>query len=160
MMKFEDVNAVLRYDPASGNLCWKARGPRRRIGRIAGSAAYSGHIRVGLFGRPTMAHVLIWLLMTGEWPDREIDHIDGNPANNRWDNLRLATRFQNAKNRKRGSNNTSGFKGVARWKNKWKAEIMADGKSRYLGLYDTPQDAHRAYADAAHRLHGEFARLA
>lgn len=110
-------------------------------------------------GRKMMVHVVAWLLMTGDLPPDELDHRDVDPSNNKWSNLRVGRRAGNAKNKKLRVDNTSGFKGVSRWKDKWKAEIMSDGKSRYLGLYDTREGAHAAYCDAAKRFHGDFARV-
>jgi hypothetical protein len=88
-----------------------------------------------------------------------IDHRDGNRANNRWSNLRLATQSENSANRHRHINNTSGFKGVSlcKW-GKWRACIEKNGRKIHLGMYDTPQAAHAAYVAAARKLFGEFAR--
>jgi hypothetical protein len=78
------------------------------------------------------------------------------------ENLRPATKSQNAANRGKTCNNTSGFKGVwwRRRYRKWQATIGVNGKRFYLGMFDTPEAAHAAYAAAAQRLHGEFARVA
>lgn len=92
-------------------------------------------------------------------PKEQVDHVDGNPLNNRRENLRLASNNQNGKNRKRNSNNTSGFKGVHRVRNKWRAAIKVNYKLIHLGYFDTPKDAHDAYCEAAIKYHGEFARL-
>lgn len=88
----------------------------------------------------------------------EIDHKDGNPLNNQRGNLRSATKSQNAMNRK--SNNKLGFKGVTYSKaaQRWQAQIQANGKKRYLGSFDTPEEAHEAYCEAANEHFGEFAR--
>lgn len=94
-------------------------------------------------------------------PGEEVDHIDGNGLNNQRDNLRLATRLQNAKNMSKPRDNTSGFKGVsfdARY-NVWVAHISHDGKQHHLGHYETPEQAAKAYDDAAREMHGKFARL-
>lgn len=93
------------------------------------------------------------------WP--LTDHINGNGLDNRRANLREATSVQNACNRRLGSKNTSGFKGVS-WKaasKKWVARIKTHGKATHLGYFSTPQEAARAYDAAARELHGEFARL-
>jgi hypothetical protein len=100
--------------------------------------------------------------MTGRDPAGEIDHRDGNPFNNAWDNLRQATHSQNQCNRGVPANNKSGFKGVnqIQLKNskKWWASIECEGKDYYLGCYTTPEAAASAYCEAAARLHGDFAR--
>jgi hypothetical protein len=90
-----------------------------------------------------------------------VDHIDGNCLNNTRLNLRLATHSQNLLNQGLSSDNTSGYKGVS-WHKirlKWQAQISIDGKRKYLGMFDTAEDAARAYDEMASRHHGEFARL-
>lgn len=89
----------------------------------------------------------------------ETDHINRDKCDNRRGNLRLATRKENQRNIARHRNNTSGYKGVSLYKdkNKWGAFISVKNKTRYLGLYATPEAAARAYDAAARELHGEFA---
>lgn len=99
--------------------------------------------------------------MTGENSQKQIDHINGNRADNRWLNLREADSCQNRQNMKRSSRNTSGFKGVS-WHErgqKWMAQIACRGGREHLGLFDTIEAAYAAYCAAAKRLHGEFARF-
>ena len=90
---------------------------------------------------------------------KRVDHINGDRLDNRRCNLRLATHAENCRNRKNHSNNTSGFKGVHRQKNRWRALIRVDGKSKFLGSFLTPEDAHAAYCAAARKYFGEFARF-
>lgn len=94
-------------------------------------------------------------------PGRHIDHINGEGLDNRRENLRSATPTQNHCNRGRQSNNTSGYKGVTFDKRlkRWQAQIQYRGKYKYLGQFDTPEEAAVAYALAATELHGEFLRL-
>lgn len=90
-----------------------------------------------------------------------VDHINGNPLDNRKCNLRLATASQNMHNKRMQKNNTSGFKGV-HWdknKRKWQANIKIGDKRRFLGGFDTAEEASCAYKNAAKQLHGEFIRL-
>lgn len=92
----------------------------------------------------------------------QVDHIDLDGLNNRKSNLRLVLPFENAINRRKNSRNTSGYKGVC-WNKaceKWQAQIRRENKRVYLGLFDTAEDAYKAYCDAAKIAHGEFARLA
>lgn len=90
----------------------------------------------------------------------EPDHIDCDGLNNRRSNLRLATHQQNLCNKGRQANNTSGHKGVSWHKlaQKWRAEIAVHGRHIYLGLFSDKESAAKAYADAATKHHGEFAR--
>ena len=90
---------------------------------------------------------------------RMIDHLDGDGLNNLRGNLRAATNAQNLQNRGMPSNNASGYKGVL-WdsaRNKWRAEIRADGKRYFLGRFYSKQQAARVYVKAAKKLHGRFA---
>lgn len=89
-----------------------------------------------------------------------IDHIDGDRLNNRRSNLRVCSQAENSRNRGRGTNNTSGFKGVSRTESgRWRARIVIDRKEFSLGRFDTKEAAAKAYDLAASRLHGKFARL-
>jgi hypothetical protein len=88
--------------------------------------------------------------------------VNGDRANDRLANLRLATSSQNAANKKKHSNNTSGFKGVHLRKgtSRWAAAIRVGQKRIHLGFFSTPEQAHAAYAAAAKEHFGEFARSA
>ena len=89
-----------------------------------------------------------------------VDHINGNGLDNRKANLRIASATENGRNRRRHSNNTSGFKGVKKDKGRWVANIGGSKNRIRLGSFETPEEAHAAYCEAANRLHGEFARHA
>jgi hypothetical protein len=89
-----------------------------------------------------------------------VDHINGNPLDNRRCNLRACNISQNGMNRGAAAHNKSGLKGVF-WdkrRNKWTAYIRAEGKQKYLGLFVSPELAHQAYSVAAQEYHGAFAR--
>lgn len=95
------------------------------------------------------------VLPSSQW----IDHEDGDPLNNRRSNLRLATRSQNQANAKMYKNNKSGFKGVIKEGDHFRAKIVKDNRKYNLGKFDTVIDAHEAYKAAALELYGEFARF-
>ncbi len=88
----------------------------------------------------------------------EVDHIDGDGLNNQQSNLRLCTRAENMQNQRRQTDTASGFKGVHRNHNKWRARIKTSEQSLNLGTFESKFDAARAYDEAAIRLFGEFAR--
>lgn len=87
----------------------------------------------------------------------EVDHANGNRADNRRANLRLCSRAENSRNMPARS--VSGFKGVTKNKHRWYALIQVDGVTHRLGSFTDPVIAARAYDEAAKRLHGEFAKL-
>jgi HNH endonuclease len=153
----EDVLRVLDYDASTGTLSWKVSN------KVAGTlSTHRGrrYRRIKIKKRIYMVHQLIWLLETGQWPDRDVDHIDGDGTNNRISNLRLASRRENMGNQVRHRDNNSGCKGVSWHKGagKWQAGIGHNNRRIHLGLFDNLNDARRAYAEAANRYFGAFAR--
>jgi hypothetical protein len=103
------------------------------------------------------AHRVIWKMITGEEPPRIIDHSDRDKGNNRWSNLRAATPAQNGANRERALP-PSGFYGVHKHKNKNKWVAQAGGKgTRYIGIFDSPEEANAAREKAMREIYGEFA---
>jgi hypothetical protein len=99
-----------------------------------------------------LAHRLAWLYVTGNWPEDQIDHVNGQRNDNRFCNLREATNIQNSHNR-RYAGNKSGFQGVRRENSKWLAEIKVRYKPIRLGLFDTPEEAYVAYCEAKQLYH-------
>jgi hypothetical protein len=154
------LREILDYDADTGQFRWRP-GSGHRAGRIAGCLVQSKVWVIHIGGRSYKAHQLAWLHRTGEWGRPAIDHRDGDATNNRWSNLRCATSTNNAANRRRPRNNTSGFKGVYFNRNRgtWMARIQKDGQYYFLGRFATPQEAHAAYVAAAKDLFGEFARV-
>ena len=157
------LREVLDYDPDTGNFTWRVgKSGAAGIGQIAGGPTDRGYWRIEVDGTRYRAHRLAWLYMTDEWPSDQIDHINGTRSDNAWANLRLADNHLNHANSKTPSNNSSGFKGVS-WvqaRNKWAAYIKVNCKRLHLGYYNAPEDASAAYADAARKHWGEFARVA
>jgi hypothetical protein len=153
------LQALLHYDPETGEFRWRKQlSSIAPAGAIAGSInKYTGYRYIMIDNRSYTAHHLAWLYKTGKWCRRLIDHRDLNRANNRWSNLRPATRSENNANQARCPNK-SGFRGVSPHCGKWQARICKNGRQRFLGTYDTAQEAHAAYVAAARKLFGEFAR--
>lgn len=156
------LREVLHYDPKTGVFTWLISTGRVSAGTIAGSERRDGYVIIRIDERGYYAHRLAWFYMMEEWPKEYIDHIDGHPENNIFNNFRPATNIQNSCNQKHRKSNTSGFKGVSWHKNskKWRADIRVFGKKLWLGHFDTPEVAHAAYISAAKKYHGEFARAA
>jgi hypothetical protein len=164
----DQLRAVLDYDPASGVFTWRRRDQlghyarswnTRYAGTVAGTPQH-GYVQIMVNGWLYLAHRLAFLWMTGSWPQFEGDHKDGNPTNNRWSNLRDATRNQGVMNTRKRSDNTSGYKGVwfEKRRSHWVAEIEANGTKHYIGAFPTAEIAKAARDKAARRLHGAFAR--
>ena len=137
-------------------------GNRVKAGDVAGGPSNSkGYWVITLDSCLFLAHRLAWLYVHGAMPPGHIDHIDGDPTNNRIANLRLATRSENCSN-SRPRPSISGLKG-AHWRAQrktWVCKIQKDGKRFYFGDFATAEEAHAAYVKAAAELHGEFARTA
>jgi len=157
----EAVKRVLSYNPEDGVFRWIAK-PSNRSNRIkVGDRA--GWIRgrylcIGLYGNSYLAHVLAHLYMTGRFPDGEVDHIDHDGLNNRWDNLRVVSHKENGMNQRLSKNNTSGVNGVS-WIDrlgKYRAYITVDRKQINLGLFRNLEDAiaARSMADLQYGFHG------
>lgn len=132
----------------------------RAAGAIAGCLHRTGYLVVSVSRIKFPIQRLAWLFHTGDWPKQHIDHINMNKSDNRICNLREATHSQNGFNTPTPPSNTSGFKGVSWYSRcqKYRAQITAQGKRHYLGLFDDPHLAHEAYKAASIKLHGEFSR--
>jgi hypothetical protein len=99
---------------------------------------------------------LIWFYMTGEWPEKEIDHRDRNELNDTWTNLRLATSTQNKINQRLRCDNKTGFRGVHRHGRKFCARANIDRKYKHLGMFDTAEEAYAHYKKVTSVVHGEY----
>ena len=161
MITRERLHQVLSYDPETGGFTWRASGSGRRPDLRAGTITSQGYLGIQVDRRLYLAHRLAFLWMTGAFPSHDVDHRDMDRLNNRWPNLREATRAQNMMNGRARSNNATGFKGVTFLKplGRYQARIRVSGEQRYLGLFDTQEEAHAAYRAAAEKHFGEFARF-
>lgn len=155
MITAEELRLFLDYDPLTGDFVWiKSTGKRNFKGFIAGRTDARGYRGINIKGRKYAAHRLAWLWMTGEWPSAQIDHIDRNPGNNRFSNLRDVSGSTNCRNRKPVEFAHKGkTKGITYHKKrkKWQATICLPGsRNLYLGLFSTPEEASAAYQAALH----------
>lgn len=155
---------MLHYDPNTGIFTWKIQKGRAKRGAIAGKQwnnAQTGRViglRLRIGQRAYLCHRLAWYYMTGVWPPEEIDHKNVDRLDNRWDNLRLATRAENQRNVKAQKNNRLGVKGVTFTKGRYWARLMVDRKVINLGYHHTLDAAVKAYAEGSKKYHGEFGR--
>lgn len=147
------------FDYRDGELYWKVSVKNIKIGDRAGNLHKSGYCRVGINNKTYLKHRLIFLYHHGYLPEF-LDHIDGDPSNDDIDNIRIATKSQNAMNRKKKLS-SSVYKGVS-WKKshmKWVAQIHIDGARKHIGIFDSEIDAAHAYDKAAIAAYGMFAKL-
>lgn len=159
-LTIERAREVFVYDRTKGDLLWRITIGRRAIaGNVAGSNN-NAYRRVHVDGVSYYVHCIIWLLEHGVWPDGELDHADTAGSNNKIENLRPATLSQNRANVGIRADNTSGYKGVSRCGNRWKAQICVNKTVIYLGLFRTSELAARKYEAEARRHFNEFARTA
>lgn len=151
----EELVSITRYDPETGYLWWT-------VGEHAGERAdlrkNIGYPALYLGSQIIHAHRLCWRHMTGAWPEKMVDHIDGSQDNNRWVNLRAADHSVNAQNLHRAlCTNRTGLLGVSidkrRVANPFRAGIRLHGKHFALGHFPTPEQAHAAYLRAKAVLH-------
>ena len=148
------LKSILEYNQETGKFTWlviRANG-RIHIGDIAGCLT-NGYIRIRINNKNYQAHRLAWLYMTGSWPEFEIDHINQIRNDNRFENLRDTDK--NDFNKTKYNNNNSGYTGVAKYKltNKWMSRITIKNKIIYLGCFNTPEEASKAYEEAKKKYH-------
>lgn len=158
-MTHDDLTSKLNYCPLTGVFTWKVKPSRQiRLGAIAGTLDSDGYRKIKVCGKVVHSHRLAWFYVFGYMPEKEIDHINRVKDDNRINNLREATRSENAKNKEKSSANKSGYKGVSFQvkAQKWFAHIRISGKNKHLGCFDSPLRASLAYRLASHFYHGEF----
>jgi AP2 domain len=153
------LHKVLEYDPDTGLFKWLEDRGRVKAGDLAGTCDRDT-LAIRVNGRRYRASHLAVLWMTGKWPPDQMNHRDGDGTNDRWVNLRPIGRSEKLYNRGKQENNSVGFKGVTFHKGraKFQASIQAAGERRYLGYFDTGEEANRAYREAARRMHSKYAR--
>ena len=158
------LREVLRYEHDTGLFFRKSEHKRwaskpcgcRKVGPKGNGG---GYVVILVDGISYRAHRLAWLYMHGRWPNGDVDHIDGNRADNRIANLREATRTQNNCNASLRRNNKSGVTGVSwvRQRLKWTARVYVGNSGVYLGVFNTFDEAVTARKAAADKYYREFA---
>jgi hypothetical protein len=164
---------LVEYHPETGVFIWRPRVAKgkedpaktaawntRFSGKPAGWVSFFGYLMLTMAGRKLYAHRVAVMIMTGRWPREDVDHVNGDRTDNRWANLRKASRSCNLQNSRIRSNNTSGVKGVSQRSDtgKWTARIHAP-KGLYLSLgnFDTLEAAETAVRSVREKLHRKFA---
>lgn len=152
------LKSIIKYDPNTGEFHWLVnRGRLCKAGQRAGTPRKDGYRQIIIHGRKYLAHRLAWFYMVGEWP-LEIDHIDRIRSNNKWNNLRLATRSQNKANAKVSPGKHSKFIGVFPKSNgDWFYHIKYMQKMCMYGPFSSEEEAAKARDKKAIELFGEFA---
>jgi hypothetical protein len=169
----EYLRQCFSYDAETGELTWRVR-PREHFkggagwhnfnnqfaNHPAGAKNNGGYLNVKIDGASHPVARIIWAIYAGQSEFSYVDHIDGNPTNNRASNLRLASFAENARNRSHKTNNSSGIRGVTWYtpSNKWWARVTVNGKTHCLGTYKTIEEAAVVVYEAKQKLFGEFAR--
>lgn len=164
----EIIRDILEYMPLDGIFYWRHEGRAgfnnsaifHKAGDIAGTKRkVDGRVVIRINGKLYLRYRLAWLWMTGVWPLAEIDHIDGDPTNDRFSNLREASRTKNQENlrlpskTKASSNFLGVFANKAGYKKPWRAAIGVAGKQISLGAFYNEIDAYEAYVHAKRALH-------
>jgi len=163
MLNYKKAIELYDYCPNTGIVRSKVKRRQAEVGTILGSPHGKGYLTVWYINRNYFLHRVIWLLVTGNWPRQEIDHIDGNRSNNSWANLREASTFVNTKNQKMRESNSSGVIGVSRSSSvskPWRATIVVNRNQINLGNFKTVEEASisRKKAEAFYGFHENHGR--
>ena len=152
-IELEYLQSLLSYDKETGIFTWiKNKGRKVVAGKKAGHIREDGYERIVIDGIGYMSHRLAFIIQ-GITISDEVDHIDCNPSNNKWDNLRLADRQLNSQNHRK-SKNKHGLMGIYQEKSgKFRGQVRHEGKNVACGTYVIPEEAHAAYLDTKRHLH-------
>lgn len=151
----KDVRDLFYYNENTGVFLWRIKTSNIKPGMRAGCDNGYGYIQVSIRNNLYLQHRLVWLYVYGEFPPYDIDHINGIRDDNRITNLRKCTRSENFQNLSMRKTNKSGYIGVSWHKKsgKWRSYISCNNKTTHLGLFDTPEEASKAYLKAKSDLH-------
>jgi hypothetical protein len=160
-LSHERLLLLLTYDPETGLFRRNVPTGKFKAGSVSGSVSSKhGYWEVSVDGVRYYGHRLAWFYMTGSWPPITVDHENTIRSDNKWNNLRLATKAEQVMNTPLFANNTSGTKGIY-WDDraqKWCCEIKARGEKFWLGRFEDLNLAKSVVAQKRHELHGKFAR--
>ena len=133
MITQKQLKELLYYDPKTGVFTWRvSTNSRAPVGSVAGCSDNKGYRLIGIGGKSYKAHRLAFLYMTGSFPENQVDHINHDPADNRWENLRNVTNFENGRNQSLHKRNKTGVPGIEkRPSGSWAVKVLR----RYLGTY-------------------------
>jgi hypothetical protein len=150
------LRALFGYDAETGLLTRLVSCAGKKAGTVAGTRHAHGYVSITIGRKHYLAHRLAWLYAHGCWPAGDIDHLNGVKDDNGISSLRDVTKTINQQNQRRPQKSrTFGLLG-ARWHagaKAWRARIQVDGQERYLGLFQTAEQAHEAYLNAKRALH-------
>ena len=147
------------FEYFDGELYWKKSLNSRAIkGSVAGSKIIERYKYIGINGNKYLLHRIIFFYHYGYFPI-EVDHIDCNPSNNRIENLRAATHFENRYNQKMNIRNTTGVKGLIfdKYRNQWIVRFNINGKAKFFGRFKEFELADLVAQEARSKYHGNFA---
>ena len=152
MLTQAQLHQLFNYNPETGIFIKKKKS---NLCKPCGWNNGKGYTKIGVNGKYYYAHRMAWVYVHGEVPDGDLDHINGNPSDNRICNLRVTNRSQNMQNTLKFKTNTSGYKGVTWLKKqkKWKAQITNNNHAISIGIYDSVEEAYEAYCQTARKLH-------
>lgn len=165
-ISYSRLHELTTYNPETGEFIANKTIGNKEKGAVLGTNSDKGYIRTALDKKIYRNHRLAFLYMTGIMPLDEVDHINGNTSDNRWENLRLATSFQNMANKPMNNNNTIGIKGIVLYGHRYRASVTVNYKrhQKYFYIRDFPskeatlQEAVQWVTAKREQLHGEFAR--
>lgn len=145
------------YNSDTGEFCWCVSERGLKNGKPAGCVSGAGYLVIKINRKQVRANRLAIFLCTGQWPNGEVDHINGDKLDNRLANLRVADRCINSQNKRnaQANNKSCGLLGVTwnRQHGRWQSKIMANKVAHHVGLFDTPEAAHAAYLIKKRQLH-------